>query len=67
LVTRWVLEEVKLMVFLGVDPLSSFNELSNNLCPVRVEVFLLHFLGHPLGDIFLVGGVVKDGRAILCE
>lgn len=65
LVTRWVLEEVKLMIFLGVDPLSSFNDLSNNLRPVRVKVFLLHFLGHSLGNIFLVGGVVKDGRAIL--
>lgn len=65
LIARWVLEEVKLMVLLGVDPLSSFNDLSNNLCPVRVEVFLLHFLGHPLCNIFLGGGVVKDGRTIL--
>lgn len=64
-ITRRVLEEIELVVFPCVGPRPSFRYLSNDLPPVRVEVFLLYFLGYPLGNIFLSGRVVKDGRAVL--
>jgi len=64
LVARRVLEEVKLMVVLRIKPFASLNDLSGDLRAVGVEMFLLHLLGHPLGDVFLTGRVVEDGRAI---
>ena len=65
LIARWVLEEVKLMVVLRVKPFSSLDNLGGDLRAVGVEVFLLHLLGHPLGDVFLSGRVVEDRRTIL--
>jgi len=53
------------MVVLRVEPFSSLNDLGGDLRAMGVEVFLLHLLSHPLGDIFLSGRVVEDGRAIL--
>lgn len=55
MITRRVLEEIKLVVLFRVDPFSSFGDLGNNLCPVRVEMFLLHLVGYLLGGIFLGG------------
>ena len=55
LITRRVLEKVKLMVVLRIEPFSSLNNLGGDLRAVRVEVFLLHLLGHPLSDVFLTG------------
>jgi len=65
LITRRVLEEVKLVVVLRIEPFSGLDNLGSNLRPVGVEVFLLHLFSYPLGDIFLRGGVVEDGRAVL--
>ena len=65
LIARRVLEEVKLMVVLRVEPFSSLDNLGGDLCAVEVEVFLSHLPGHPLGDVFLSRRVVEDGRAIL--
>jgi len=67
LVTRRVVEEIKLMVVLRIEPFSSLGDLSGDLRPVGVEMFLLHFLGHPQRNVFLRGGIVEDGRAILCR
>ena len=61
LIARRVLEEIKLMVVLRVEPFSSLNNLGGGLRAVGVEVFLLH----PLGDVFLSGRVVENCRAIL--
>ena len=52
------------MVVLRIKPFASLNDLSGDLRAVGVEMFLLHLLGHPLGDVFLTGRVVEDGRAI---
>jgi len=65
LVARRVLKEIKLMVVLRIEPFSSLNDLGGDLRAVGVEVVLLHLLSHPLGDVFLSGRVVEDGRAIL--
>lgn len=53
------------MVVLRIEPYSGLNDLSGDLRPVGVEMFLLYFLGHFLGNVFLGGRVVEDGRAIL--
>ena len=65
LVARRILEEVKLMVVLRVEPFSGLDNLGGNLRAMGVEVFLLYLLCHPLGDVFLSGRVVEDRRAIL--
>jgi len=65
LIARGVLEEVKLMVVFGIEPPSSLDDLGGDLRAMRVEVFLLHFLSHSLGDILLSGRVVEDRRAVL--
>ena len=65
LIARRVVEEIKLMVVLRIEPFSGLSDLSGDLRPVGVEMFLLHFLGHPLGNVFLGGRIVEDGRAIL--
>jgi len=67
LVARRLLEEVKLMVVFRIKPFSSLNDLGGDLRAVRVEVFLLYLLSHPLSDVFLSRRVVEDGRAILCS
>ena len=55
LVTRRVLEKVELVVVLRIVPLSSLDDLGGDLRPVGIEMFLLHLLSHPLGDVFLGG------------
>ena len=65
LITRRVLKEVKLVVVLRIEPFSSLNNLGNNFRAVRVKMFLLHLLSHPLSDVFLNGRVIEDRRAIL--
>ena len=53
------------MIVLRIEPFSSLRDLSGDLRPVGIEVFLLYLLGHFLGNVFLGGRVVEDGRAIL--
>lgn len=65
LIALGVLEEVELMVVLRVEPFASLDNLGGDLRAVGVEVFVLHLLCHPLGDVFLSGRVVEDRRAIL--
>ena len=65
LIARRVLEEIKLVVVLRVEPFSSLNDFSGDLCPMGVEVFLLHLFSHLLSDVFLGGRVVEDSRAVL--
>ena len=65
LITCWVIEQVTLVVTLGINPCSSPDDFGNDLGPMGVEVFLLHLLCHPLGNIFLSRRVVEDGGAIL--
>jgi len=60
LIALRVLEEVKLMVVLCVEPFSSLDNLGSDLRAMGIEVFLLHLLCHPLGDVFLSGRVVED-------
>lgn len=67
LIARGVLEEVKLVIVLRIKPFSSLDNLGSDPRAVGVKVFLLHLLSHSLGDIFLNGRVVEDGRAILWE
>ena len=64
LITRRVVEEIQLMVVLCIEPFSGLSDLSGDLRPVGVEMFLLHLFGHPLGNVFLGGRVVEDGGAI---
>ena len=61
LVPCWVLEEIELVVVLRVEPFSGLDDLGGDLRPVRVEVFLLHLLSHPLGNVFLGRRIVEDG------
>lgn len=65
LIARRVLEEVKLVVVLRIEPFSALSDLCGDLRAVGVKVFLLYLLSHPLRNIFLGGGVIEDGRAIL--
>ena len=65
LIARRVLEEVKLMVVLRIEPFSGLNDLRDDLRPMGVKMLLLHLPGHPLGDVFLGRSVVEDSRAVL--
>jgi len=65
LIARRVVEKEELMVVLRIVPFSSLDYLGGDLRPVGVEVFLLYLLSYPLGDVFLGGRVVEDGRAVL--
>ena len=65
LIPRRVVEKVELVVVLRIEPLPSLGDLSDDLRPAGVEVFLLHLLCYPLGDLLLGRRVVEDGRAIL--
>jgi len=65
LVARRVLEEVKLVIVLRIEPFASFDDPGDDLRPVGVKVFLLYLFSHSLSDVFLGGRVVEDGRAVL--
>jgi len=65
LITRRIIEEVELVVVLRIEPFSSLDDLSSDLRPVGVKVFLLHLLGHPLGYVFLRGRIVENGGTVL--
>jgi len=53
------------MIVLHVEPFSSLDNLGGDLCVMGVEVFLLHLVCHPLGDVFLRGRAVEDLQAML--
>jgi hypothetical protein len=65
LIARWILEEVKLVVVLRIEPYSGLGNLSGDFRPMGIKVFLLHLFCYPPSDFFLGGGVVEDGRAVL--
>jgi len=65
LITHRILEQVELMIVLRIEPFPGLDDLSGDLRPLGVKVFLLHLLSHSLGDVFLRRRVVKDGGAIL--
>jgi len=65
LVTVWVLDQILLVIVLGIPPLSSFDNLSDNLLPLGVKVEFLHLLGHRVGLRLLLGRVIENGGTVL--
>jgi hypothetical protein len=67
LIARRVLEQVLLVIVLSRIPVLRGRNLRHDLEALRVEVLRLNFGGDPLGDLLLLGAMVKDGGAILCK
>ena len=61
-----VLEEVELVVLLGVIPLSSLCNLRHNRLALGRKVLLLDLLRDTFCDAQLLGTVRKDGRPVFC-
>ena len=62
-----VLEEVFLVVFLGIVPRARRGDLCDDFLVPDVEVLHLHLGRHALCDLLLFGGVEEDGGAVFCE
>ena len=65
LISIRVLEQVKLMILLGIIPFTSIHDLSDDLLPGTIEMLLLHLCRDRDRFLFLGGGVGEDGRAVL--
>lgn len=64
LISRRVLEKIKLMIIFGIPPLRCRIDLGNDLLSLGSEVFCLNFGGHSPGSGFLLWRMEKDRRTI---
>ena len=65
LISIRVLKQIKLMILLSFIPLPSIHDLSDDLLPFVLEMFLLDFRCDRDSFVFLGGGVGEDGRTVL--
>ena len=67
MVSIWILEEVELVIVLGIIPLSSLDDLGDDLLAPGCEMLGLDLLRDALGNACLLRTVREDGGPILCE
>lgn len=63
LITIRVLVQILLMISLRIEPLARRDNLGHN--KLALVMLLLDFSSDPFGNLLLLGGMVKDGRAVL--
>lgn len=64
LVPTWILEQVQLMIVLGIPPLTRLQNLSNDLFRFGCEMLGLNLFGNLLGGCQLFRRVCEYNRAV---